>query len=51
MFERVRAGEMLGWVSDFGRPGRWPEHLHAAFERGNPEIMWGWKRVNPLDPD
>lgn len=50
--EQVVAGEMLAWVSDFGVPGRWPEHLHIAFEEGhNPEQMWDWPRVNPIPPD
>lgn len=52
--ERVVAGEMLSWVADFGPVGRWPEHLHIAWSRGNPEELWDeekWPRVAPGDPD
>lgn len=52
--ERVVAGEMISWVADFGAVGRWPEHLHIAFSRGNPEDLWDedrWPRVEPIDPD
>lgn len=52
--ERVVAGEMVSWVADFGGVGRWPEHLHMAWSRGNPEDVWDedrWPRVAPIEAD